>query len=33
MRVSWSNGLYSDISNQINYIMQAAINDDEHLLV
>ena len=33
MRVSWSNGLYSDIGNPINYIMQAAINDDEHLLV
>ena len=33
VRVSWTNGEYAEIGNPINYIMQAAVNDNEHLLV
>lgn len=33
IRVSWTDGQYADIGNPINYVMEMAINNDEHLLV
>ena len=33
IKIDWTNGDTQDIGNPINYIMQAAINDNQHLLV
>ena len=33
IKVDWTNGDSQDIGNPINYIMEAAVNDNQHLLV
>ena len=33
LNVSWTNGTSQDIGNPINYIMEAAVDDNQHLLV